>query len=53
MTDIYPVRLVIRLFTGEHSHASLRLYQGLGYQQAGRTPAADYQLVHLAKSRVG
>jgi ribosomal protein S18 acetylase RimI-like enzyme len=44
---------VIRLFTGEHSHANLRLYQRLGYQETGRTPAGDYRLVHLAKSRVG
>jgi len=42
---------VIRLFTGEHSHANLRLYQRLGYRETGRTPAGSYHLVHLAKNR--
>jgi ribosomal protein S18 acetylase RimI-like enzyme len=42
---------VIRLFTGEHSHANLRLYQRLGYRETGRTPAGSYHLVHLAKDR--
>jgi ribosomal protein S18 acetylase RimI-like enzyme len=43
---------VIRLFTGEHSHANLRLYQRLGYRETSRTPAGRYHLVHLAKDRV-
>ena len=43
------VRLV-RLFTGEHSRANLRLYRRLGYRETGRTSAGDYELVHLAKS---
>ena len=42
---------VIRLFTGEHSHANLRLYQRLGYRETNRTPAGSYHLVHLAKTR--
>jgi ribosomal protein S18 acetylase RimI-like enzyme len=42
---------VIRLFTGEHSHANLRLYQRLGYRETGRAPAGSYNLVHLAKHR--
>lgn len=41
---------VIRLFTGEHSAANLRLYRRLGYRETGRTPAAGYELVHLAKN---
>lgn len=43
---------VIRLFTGERSHANLRLYQRLGYRETSRTPAGSYHLVHLAKTRV-
>jgi SAM-dependent methyltransferase/RimJ/RimL family protein N-acetyltransferase len=42
---------LVRLFTGEHSQANLRLYQRLGYQETERTPAGPYYLVHLAKSR--
>jgi ribosomal protein S18 acetylase RimI-like enzyme len=42
---------VIRLFTGENSHANLRLYQRLGYNETRRTPAGRYNLVHLAKAR--
>jgi ribosomal protein S18 acetylase RimI-like enzyme len=41
----------VRLFTGEHSAANLRLYQRLGFQLTGRTPAGRYDLVHLAKAR--
>jgi ribosomal protein S18 acetylase RimI-like enzyme len=40
---------VIRLFTGERSHANLRLYQRLGYRETERTPAGGYDLIHLAK----
>ena len=40
---------LVRLFTGEHSHANLRLYRRLGYRETGRTCAGDYELVHLAK----
>lgn len=42
---------VIRLFTGEHSAANLRLYKRLGYRETGRSPAGAYELVHLAKAR--
>jgi ribosomal protein S18 acetylase RimI-like enzyme len=41
----------VRLFTGEHSTANLRLYQRLGFQLTGRTPAGSYDIVHLAKTR--
>lgn len=41
----------VRLFTGEHSLANLRLYTRLGYRETERTPAGNYQLVHLAKGR--
>jgi ribosomal protein S18 acetylase RimI-like enzyme len=41
----------VRLFTGERSLANLRLYTRLGYQETERTPAGNYQLVHLAKTR--
>ena len=40
----------MRLFTGEHSIANLRLYARHGYHETSRTPAGDYQLVHLAKT---
>ncbi|MBO0890195.1 MAG: GNAT family N-acetyltransferase [Acidothermales bacterium] len=39
----------VRLFTGEHSTANLRLYARSGYAETHRTPAAGYDLVHLAK----
>ena len=41
---------VIRLFTGEHSHANLRLYQRHGYRETERTPVGRYSLVQLAKT---
>ena len=39
----------LRLFTGEHSRAALRLYERLGYREVRRTPENGYQLVHLQK----
>ncbi|BDB63421.1 GNAT family N-acetyltransferase [Rhodococcus sp. RDE2] len=40
----------LRLFTGEHSEANLRLYGGHGYRKTGRTPTpAGYALIHLTK----
>jgi ribosomal protein S18 acetylase RimI-like enzyme len=39
----------IRLFTGERSHANLRLYERHGYRRTHTTAAAGYRLVHLAK----
>lgn len=44
---------VLRLFTGEHSHANLRLYHRLGYSETARTlTGGGYHLVHLSKARV-
>ncbi|GLY64378.1 GCN5 family acetyltransferase [Amycolatopsis taiwanensis] len=40
----------VRLFTGEHSEANLRLYSRLGYRETHRTSNGAYQLVHLAKT---
>jgi hypothetical protein len=42
----------LRLFTGEHSTANLRLYARLGYIETARhgTPAG-YSVVHLSKPR--
>lgn len=42
------VRL-LRLFTGEHSLANQRLYSRHGYVEDHRSPAGDYQLVHMTK----
>lgn len=40
----------IRLFTGEHSPANLRLYGRCGYEETGREPtSAGYSVVHLVK----
>jgi ribosomal protein S18 acetylase RimI-like enzyme len=50
-TELPDSVTVIRLFTGEHSLANLRLYTRLGYRETERTPAGNYQLVHLAKTR--
>jgi len=44
---------VIELFTGEHSHANLRLYRRLGYRDTHRTDVGRYALVHLRKQREG
>jgi GNAT superfamily N-acetyltransferase len=41
----------IRLFTGERSHANLRLYERHGYRRTHTTVADGYRLVHLAKQR--
>jgi len=41
----------VRLFTGEHSAANLRLYTRHGYVETHRTDAGGYQLVHLARRR--
>jgi GNAT superfamily N-acetyltransferase len=41
----------LELFTGEHSHANLRLYRRLGYDDAYRSPAGAYELIHLRKPR--
>ena len=39
----------LRLFTGEHSVANIRLYRRAGYTETHRTPLERYDLVHLAK----
>lgn len=50
--DLLPPQVAtIRLFTGEYSRASLRLYQRHGYRQTHTTQAGSYLLVHLAKAR--
>lgn len=42
----------LRLFTGEHSAANLRLYRRLGYRETHRVQIpAGYALVHLRKER--
>jgi ribosomal protein S18 acetylase RimI-like enzyme len=44
----------LRLFTGEHSPANLRLYTRHGYVESHREPTpAGYALVHLHKPRTG
>ncbi|MDH6282055.1 GNAT family N-acetyltransferase [Prescottella agglutinans] len=41
----------LRLFTGEHSAANLRLYTRFGYVESHRTTTpGGYDLVHLAKT---
>jgi ribosomal protein S18 acetylase RimI-like enzyme len=47
---MHPEASEMRLFTGEHSTANLRLYTRHGYHETSRTPAGDYQLVHLVKT---
>lgn len=50
--DLLPPQVrTIRLFTGQYSHANLRLYRRHGYQQTHTTSASGYQLIHLAKTR--
>lgn len=43
----------MRLFTGEHSLANIRLYERNGYVETARTPAGEYSLVHFAKRKSG
>ncbi len=40
----------IRLFTGEHSLANIRLYERNSYVETARTSAGDHELVHFAKT---
>lgn len=47
---VFPEAEEMRLFTGERSTANIRLYTRHGYQEIGRTPAGNYQLVYLAKA---
>lgn len=39
----------MRLFTGEHSLANIRLYERVGYNETERTPVGTYSLVHFTK----
>ncbi len=47
---VFPDCREIRLFTGEHSTANIRLYTRFGYRECDRTPAGGYDLVHFAKA---
>jgi ribosomal protein S18 acetylase RimI-like enzyme len=50
--DLLPPQVrTIGLFTGQYSHANLRLYRRHGYRQTHTTQAGAYLLVHLAKGR--
>ena len=40
----------IRLYTNEHMVENIALYQRLGYQETGREPVADTNIVHMAKA---
>lgn len=46
---VFPHIQEIRLFTGERSHANIRLYWRSGYRETPLTRAGDYSLVHFAK----
>ena len=49
--DVLPVGVRrLELFTGEHSHANLRLYQRHGYVEFDRRPAGHYDLVFLSRT---
>jgi ribosomal protein S18 acetylase RimI-like enzyme len=47
---IRPGVSAIVLFTGEHSHGNLRLYEHHGYVETHRTPAGTHDLVHMCKA---
>jgi len=44
-----PDATALALFTGEHSHGNLRLYERQGYTETHRSPAGTHQLVHMRK----
>ncbi len=46
----FPGTCEMRLFTGEHSTANIRLYERCGYVESERTSVGDYSLVHLTKA---
>lgn len=48
--DIVPRPGEMRLFTGEHSTANIRLYEREGYVESERTPVGAYALVHFTKT---
>ncbi|MEP6641201.1 MAG: GNAT family N-acetyltransferase [Gaiellales bacterium] len=47
-----PYATMLALFTGEHSHGNLRLYERHGYTETHRSPAGTHRLVHMRK-RIG
>jgi ribosomal protein S18 acetylase RimI-like enzyme len=47
--SVFPDAQELRLFTGEHSIANIRLYTRHGYHETERTPAGEYRLVHFVK----
>lgn len=49
---VFPGIVEMRLFTGEHSLANIRLYERNGYVETARTPVSDYSLVHFVKTLV-
>jgi hypothetical protein len=44
-----PEATALALFTGEHSHSNLRLYERHGYTETHRSPAGTHRLVHMRK----
>lgn len=46
---VFPDAAELRLFTGEHSDANIRLYERFGYVEVSRTPVGDYSLVNFVK----
>jgi GNAT superfamily N-acetyltransferase len=44
-----PGVTTLALFTGEHSHGNLRLYERHGYAETHRTSAGTHRLVHMQK----
>ncbi|WP_448233194.1 GNAT family N-acetyltransferase [Microbacterium lacticum] len=47
---VFPDVDEMRLFTGEHSTANIRLYERNGYVESTRTSLGDYSLVHFTKA---
>lgn len=47
---VIPGTREIRLFTGEYSHANIRLYERLGYREQHRTRVGHYDLAHFSKA---
>jgi ribosomal protein S18 acetylase RimI-like enzyme len=46
---VSPEAKALTLFTGEHSHGNLRLYERQGYTETHRSSAATHQIVHMRK----
>jgi ribosomal protein S18 acetylase RimI-like enzyme len=47
---VSPEATTLTLFTGEHSHGNLRLYERQGYTENHRSPAGTHELVHMRKT---